>query len=65
MDPEIPLIYTDSPEKECTLIDELYEEISAVSGYDDYLASAQKKTAVNLMDIHFSIAHIGRKFREP
>ena len=39
------LIYTDSPEKECTLIDELYEEISAVSGYDDYLASVQKNSS--------------------
>lgn len=39
------LIYTDSPEKECTLIDELYEEISAVSGYDDYFASVQKNSS--------------------
>ena len=35
------LHYTDSLAKERVLLDELFEEISAVSGYDDYLASVQ------------------------
>ncbi len=39
------LVYTDSLAKERTLLDELYEEISAVSGYDDYLASVQKNSS--------------------
>lgn len=58
------LVYTDSLAKERTLLDELYEEISAVSGYDDYLASVQK-TAVNLVEYQFSIIYIGRKFWKP
>ena len=39
------LIYTDSLTAERTLLDELYDEISAVSGYDDYLASVQKHSS--------------------
>ncbi len=39
------LLYTDSLTQERTLLDELYEEISTVSGYDDYLASVQKSSS--------------------
>ncbi len=38
------LVYTDSLAKERALLNELYEEISAVSGYEDYLASVQKSS---------------------
>ena len=37
------LVYTDSLAKERTLLDELYEEISAVSDYEDYLAAVQER----------------------
>ena len=38
------LIYTDSLVKERILLDKLFEEISAVSGYEDYLASVQENS---------------------
>ena len=38
------LIYTDSLAKERILLDELFEEISAVPGYEDYLASVQENS---------------------
>lgn len=43
---DISPVYTDTVEQEQSLIDELYNEITAVTGYDDYLETVQENSVL-------------------